>query len=72
METKVKFTHATRPTAYLVKVTSRVGDDLWILTNLEQIVCDPTTREHALRYLTTENGWTKVEEPFEWTAPTPD
>ena len=65
--TKVKFIHPTRPTQYLIKVTARAGDDLWILSNLElPAICGPTTRKKALRYLTPENGWTKVEEPCEW------
>jgi hypothetical protein len=56
------FTHPTRPTQMLLKVTARVGDNLWILTNGEQMgTVSPTTREAALRYLTPENGWTMRE-----------
>ena len=38
----------------LVKVTTRLGDDLWIMPN---VTMGPTTLDKALRYLTLENGW---------------
>lgn len=56
------FTHPERPTQMLIKVTARMGDDLWVLSNGELLATiNPVPKANAMRRLTPENGWTMHE-----------
>jgi hypothetical protein len=51
----------------LIKVTARLGDDIWMvhgwntLDGCEGLSVEPTNLDKALRYLTPENGWLLCE-----------